>query len=410
MDKKRTREKIEEVYRNSGLGRWFHDESAGGKPGWDRYNTEGERVGECGDSKPGEGKPKCLSKQKAAKLRAKGGKEAIAAAVRRKRREDPQQDRPGTGNKPKMVSNKLDESNMEAINIKGIFPEMKISVNGEVCFVESVNRLGDTSYCINYIKENRERSKEIYLKNEYVDVLDDIEYENIQEEKETKKVLNKIHRGGSKKFYVYVKNDKGNVVKVSFGDKNMEIKRDDPNRRKNFRARHNCDNPGPKWKARYWACKTWEKGKSVSSLTESECEECLNEENVPKNPSLWSKAKSLAKKKFDVYPSAYANAWAAKWYKKRGGTWKKSLKEETVKDVDGKQFFRTKEGKTIVDDIGKQLRNHGVFSGRDDKFRKNLSKLIAVGNEIHMREKEPETPEVEEYNDENIQGTETKDI
>ena len=69
--------------------------------------------------------------------------------------------------------------------------------------------------------------------------------------------LNKPVRGGSKKFYVYTKNEKGNVVKVSFGDPNMEIKRDDPGRRKNFRARHNCDNPGPKWKARYWSCRNW---------------------------------------------------------------------------------------------------------------------------------------------------------
>lgn len=72
-----------------------------------------------------------------------------------------------------------------------------------------------------------------------------------------KVTLNKPVRGGSKKFYVYVKNDKGNVVKVSFGDPNMEIKRDDPARRKAFRARHNCDNPGPKWKARYWSCRNW---------------------------------------------------------------------------------------------------------------------------------------------------------
>ncbi len=77
-------------------------------------------------------------------------------------------------------------------------------------------------------------------------------------EHEGKKVtLNKPVRGGSKKFYVYVKNDKGNVVKVSFGDPNMEIKKDDPDRRRAFRARHNCDNPGPKWKARYWSCKKW---------------------------------------------------------------------------------------------------------------------------------------------------------
>ena len=78
--------------------------------------------------------------------------------------------------------------------------------------------------------------------------------------------LNKPMQGDVKKFKVYVKNDKGNVVKVEFGDPNMEIKRDDPARRKSFRARHNCDNPGPKYKARFWSCKFWEKGKSVTDL------------------------------------------------------------------------------------------------------------------------------------------------
>ena len=71
--------------------------------------------------------------------------------------------------------------------------------------------------------------------------------------------LNKPFRtpDGPKKFSVYVKNDKGNVVKVNFGDPNMKIKKNIPERRKSFRARHNCDNPGPKWKARYWSCKAW---------------------------------------------------------------------------------------------------------------------------------------------------------
>jgi len=74
-----------------------------------------------------------------------------------------------------------------------------------------------------------------------------------------KVTLNKPFRtpDGPKKRSVYVKNDKGNVVKVNFGDPNMKIKKSDPDRRKNFRARHNCDNPGPKWKARYWSCKAW---------------------------------------------------------------------------------------------------------------------------------------------------------
>lgn len=71
--------------------------------------------------------------------------------------------------------------------------------------------------------------------------------------------LNKPFRtsAGPKKFSVYVNNEKGNVVKVNFGDPDMEIKRDDPNRRKSFRARHNCSDPGPKWKARYWSCRQW---------------------------------------------------------------------------------------------------------------------------------------------------------
>lgn len=77
--------------------------------------------------------------------------------------------------------------------------------------------------------------------------------------------LNDPVRGGSKKFYVYVKNEKGNVVKVSFGDPNMEIKRDDPARRKSFRARHDCANPGPKWKARYWSCWQWRASAKVDN-------------------------------------------------------------------------------------------------------------------------------------------------
>ena len=78
------------------------------------------------------------------------------------------------------------------------------------------------------------------------------------------KKLNKPFRtpGGPKKFSVYVKNDKGNVVKVNFGDPNMRIKDNIPGRRKNFRARHNCDNPGSKTKARYWSCRQWSNSKS----------------------------------------------------------------------------------------------------------------------------------------------------
>lgn len=123
-------------------------------------------------------------------------------------------------------------------------------------------------------------------------------------EKNKGKTLNKPFRtsGGPKKFSVYVKNDKGNVVKVNFGDPNMEIKRDDPARRKSFRARHNCDNPGPKTKAKYWSCKMWSK-KSVTKVTkgseeesEKEAEEALIEwldESVSKHSGLTDKQKKL---------------------------------------------------------------------------------------------------------------------
>jgi hypothetical protein len=90
------------------------------------------------------------------------------------------------------------------------------------------------------------------------DLLSEAEY------KGRKVQLGKIMQGDVKKFKVYVKNDKGNVVKVNFGfggssakGKRMVIKKNNPARRKSFRARHNCDNPGPRWKARYWACRTW---------------------------------------------------------------------------------------------------------------------------------------------------------
>jgi hypothetical protein len=69
--------------------------------------------------------------------------------------------------------------------------------------------------------------------------------------------LGKPMSGDVKKSKVYVRGPKGNVVKVNFGDPNMRIKKSNPARRKSFRARHNCDNPGPRWKARYWSCRAW---------------------------------------------------------------------------------------------------------------------------------------------------------
>jgi hypothetical protein len=92
-----------------------------------------------------------------------------------------------------------------------------------------------------------------------VDEYFNIEVANAAEYQGRKVTLNKPFRtpGGPKKSAVYVKNQSGKVVIVRFGDPNMSIKKNIPARRKSFRARHNCENPGPIWKARYWACKSW---------------------------------------------------------------------------------------------------------------------------------------------------------
>tara|TARA_Y100000994_G_C15359870_1_gene304333 strand:- start:26 stop:442 length:417 start_codon:yes stop_codon:yes gene_type:complete len=126
---------------------------------------------------------------------------------------------------------------------------------------------------INIIRNESEEIEEYDVVNEQ-DVSELIEFlkhykpEVNEAEYQGRKVkLGKPTRGDVKKFKVYVKNPKGNVVKVNFGhggssakkagQKTMQIQKDIPSRRKAFRARHNCDNPGPRHKARYWSCRAW---------------------------------------------------------------------------------------------------------------------------------------------------------
>ena len=109
----------------------------------------------------------------------------------------------------------------------------------------------------------REDITEYYVENyddlkEFVEFLKTIKEEINEGEYQGREVtLNKPMQGDVKKFKVYVKNPKGNVVKVNFGQKGMVIKKDNPERRKSFRARMNCDEPGPKTGARYWSCRKW---------------------------------------------------------------------------------------------------------------------------------------------------------
>jgi hypothetical protein len=110
-------------------------------------------------------------------------------------------------------------------------------------------------------KENVSESYDIWMEDgSFGYTLDGI----VEAEYQGRKVkLGKPMQGDAKKFKVYVKNDKGNVVKVNFGQGGkakggtMKIRKSNPKARKSFRARHNCDNPGPRWKARYWSCKKW---------------------------------------------------------------------------------------------------------------------------------------------------------
>ena len=221
---------LNEVYRKSGLGKWFHDESAGGKPGWDRYNTKGERVGECGDAKKGDAYAACLSKQKARKL----GKEGISSFVKRKRKAQSTAGRgkKGTGGKGKKPIN-VETGIREQYDVDKKGPS---TTPGQKMNIDKRNKQFKTPPCMIDNKGVKQP--------EYMD--------KINANKSVSQILGEA--------------------------------------------------------------------KEINEMME------LLEKNTPKNKKLWSKAKSLARQKFDVYPSAYANAWAAKWYKKKGGSWRK-LKE-----------------------------------------------------------------------------------
>jgi hypothetical protein len=128
---------------------------------------------------------------------------------------------------------------------------------------EAVNRAQQAAIAINMKKKGIKPKNETLYEDEYGsveetnfvvgDLLTEAEYQG------RKVTLNKpfLTPKGPKKRSVYVKNDKGNVVKVNFGDPNMRIKAYSPKHRKSFRARHNCDNPGPKDSAKYWSCRAW---------------------------------------------------------------------------------------------------------------------------------------------------------
>jgi hypothetical protein len=275
------------------LRRWFKEKWVdvsrkvdGKHPPCGRKDADGKSYPKCRPSKK-------VSKEtpKTAGSYSKKEKKAMTSQKRRAEKKDP---KIGKGNKPTMT--KFDEGMENKIKVDFSIPNnvtlyptlvnenietsaaLTYHVLAKKPLIESVYKLGTDSFY-----ELLEESKELYLsgeldlsdddltfiyENEYgpieqtdyevTDLLNEAEYQG------RKVQLGKIMQGDVKKFKVYVKNASGKVVKVNFGfggksakGKVMKIKKNNPERRKSFRARHNCDNPGPRWKARYWACRTW---------------------------------------------------------------------------------------------------------------------------------------------------------
>jgi hypothetical protein len=248
------------------LRAWFGKGGKGGVGGggWDRYNSKGDRIGKCGDAKEGDAYAACLSKEKARKL----GKAGRAAFVKRKR----------------AAQRKGGDAKKGGEQRKGQKPvKVKTGTNEAI--------VGDRIACDNcdHSWPIATGGKQPYLchncgyDNTPIESFNEIDY-HAKLSRAHKPDWYQLHSSDFKPF--------------------------------NSRKNENLD-PG--------TFKDTGKSSPYGSGYQ-ELEERLNlflEKNIPTNPAKWSYYKGQAKKKFDVYPSAYANAWAAKMYKKAGGGWRK---------------------------------------------------------------------------------------
>jgi hypothetical protein len=286
------------------LRKWFGTGGEGGVGGggWDRYNTEGERIGKCA-REPGEPKPKCLSKEKAAKM----SKDEIAAAVRRKREKDPVADRPGKGGKPKMVSNKIEEQSDEM----RYCPMCKKKEKRMECSYGPAMWEAVTIGGVTESKKPEPDHEHSMARSELSTI-----------ERAVKRLRSKMKGEGNIEAWVQSKITKAAdyidaaADYLDSGEHNVEEAKD------------------PCWTGYKQVGMKKKNGKEVPNCVPEEVD--LEEENKPTNPKLWAKWKAKAKAKFDVYPSAYANGWAAKGYKSEGGGWKSVSEETKVCEVCGK--------------------------------------------------------------------------
>jgi hypothetical protein len=229
---------------------WFQKED------WVRIDTAGNITGPCGTMKKGNKTTRCLPRAKANSLT-----KAERAATSKKKAASDKQFVPNT-KKAKVSLKEIQDSNIECEKCGW---RWKLSDGGEDPYLCHKCNF-DNSYKYNndldeYDVENEQDIKEfIEFMREYQQQLSEVDCNCLLEAKYQGRTvpLGKPMQGDSKKFKVYVKNPKtGKVVKVNFGAKGMNIKKNNPVRRKAFRARHNCDNPGPRTKARYWSCRKW---------------------------------------------------------------------------------------------------------------------------------------------------------
>jgi hypothetical protein len=203
--------------------------------GW--VQTGGKYDGKPCAKQPGQKtKPYCRDPDDRAKL----SKKERDKRARKKRKEDPNPDRRGKAKNVRQKKKKNEVLDMRKgmlyegdESILEMFKGATLDDGGLVCEACLFETLQEASCgCPDLVAEAEYRGRKVKL--------------------------NKPMRGDVKKFKVYVKDPKtGNIKKVNFGDPNMRIKKSNPKRRKSFRARHNCDNPGPKTKARYWSCRKW---------------------------------------------------------------------------------------------------------------------------------------------------------
>ena len=130
------------------------------------------------------------------------------------------------------------------VPVEELYVRPESDVTSDSDFKPDEDELNEGEYCPRCLAE--------YMIRKKLGVLEEAEYHG------RKVPLGKPMRGDVKKFKVFVRDPKtGNVKKVNFGDKKMRIKKSNPKRRKSFRARHRCANPGPRTKARYWSCRKW---------------------------------------------------------------------------------------------------------------------------------------------------------